>query len=210
MLRSLLQSIAFNVHYDSALWLWSSTLWLLYNQVKQKTINASEQPATVCVTDIDECQDDSVCIHGHCQNTEGSFICNCEPGFILSSTGEQCNGTRVHVCVIFYHVFILRASGIDSVCNVEIFWCLQMWTSVWSYIRPVMVWGSASISWDLTSAAAHRDIDKLTAPAAKVRINHTNPHIQMMCTRIVYYLTTLTVCTIYTIYKMHFVNILCV
>ncbi len=148
--------------------------------------------------------------NGHCQNTEGSFICNCEPGFILSSTGEQCNGTRVHVCVIFYHVFILRASGIDSVCNVEIFWCLQMWTSVWSYLRPVMVWGSASISWDLTSAAAHRDIDKLTAPAAKVRINHTNPHIQMMCSRIVYYLTTLTVCTIYTVYKMHFVNILCV
>uniref|UniRef100_A0A673KU64 Latent-transforming growth factor beta-binding protein 2 n=1 Tax=Sinocyclocheilus rhinocerous TaxID=307959 RepID=A0A673KU64_9TELE len=45
----------------------------------------------VCVTDIDECQDDSVCIQGHCQNTEGSFICNCEPGFILSSTGDQCN-----------------------------------------------------------------------------------------------------------------------
>uniref|UniRef100_A0A672K2R7 Latent-transforming growth factor beta-binding protein 1 n=1 Tax=Sinocyclocheilus grahami TaxID=75366 RepID=A0A672K2R7_SINGR len=45
----------------------------------------------VCVTDIDECQDDSVCIQGHCQNTEGLFICNCEPGFILSSTGDQCN-----------------------------------------------------------------------------------------------------------------------
>lgn len=75
----------------------------------------------MCVSDIDECQDDSVCIQGHCQNTEGSFICNCEPGFILSSTGDQCNGTRVHVCVICNRVIILKASGIDSVCNVEIF-----------------------------------------------------------------------------------------
>uniref|UniRef100_A0A8C1CRA8 Latent-transforming growth factor beta-binding protein 1 n=1 Tax=Cyprinus carpio carpio TaxID=630221 RepID=A0A8C1CRA8_CYPCA len=71
--------------------------------------------------DIDECQDDSVCIQGHCQNTEGSFICNCEPGFILSSTGDQCNGTRVHVCVICNRVIILKASGIDSVCN-----CLEL------------------------------------------------------------------------------------
>uniref|UniRef100_A0A3Q1FKG5 Latent transforming growth factor beta binding protein 1 n=1 Tax=Acanthochromis polyacanthus TaxID=80966 RepID=A0A3Q1FKG5_9TELE len=42
-------------------------------------------------SDIDECQDQQVCTRGHCQNTEGSFICHCGPGFRASSTGDECD-----------------------------------------------------------------------------------------------------------------------
>uniref|UniRef100_A0A668APB5 Latent-transforming growth factor beta-binding protein 1 n=1 Tax=Myripristis murdjan TaxID=586833 RepID=A0A668APB5_9TELE len=45
----------------------------------------------VCgVSDIDECEDELLCTRGHCQNTEGSFICACEPGFRASAAGDQC------------------------------------------------------------------------------------------------------------------------
>uniref|UniRef100_A0A8D3B4I7 Latent-transforming growth factor beta-binding protein 1 n=1 Tax=Scophthalmus maximus TaxID=52904 RepID=A0A8D3B4I7_SCOMX len=46
----------------------------------------------VCVvSDIDECQDERVCTRGHCLNTEGSFICECGPGFRGSATGHECD-----------------------------------------------------------------------------------------------------------------------
>ncbi|KAM4600055.1 latent-transforming growth factor beta-binding protein 1 isoform 3-T3 [Fundulus diaphanus] len=41
--------------------------------------------------DKDECHDERVCIRGHCLNTEGSFVCQCGPGFRVSSTGDQCD-----------------------------------------------------------------------------------------------------------------------
>uniref|UniRef100_G3NCA3 Latent transforming growth factor beta binding protein 1 n=1 Tax=Gasterosteus aculeatus aculeatus TaxID=481459 RepID=G3NCA3_GASAC len=40
---------------------------------------------------IDECQDQRVCTRGHCQNTEGSFICHCAPGFRVSRAGDHCD-----------------------------------------------------------------------------------------------------------------------
>uniref|UniRef100_A0A8D3CN80 Latent-transforming growth factor beta-binding protein 4 n=1 Tax=Scophthalmus maximus TaxID=52904 RepID=A0A8D3CN80_SCOMX len=44
-----------------------------------------------CNGDIDECQDERVCTRGHCLNTEGSFICECGPGFRGSATGHECD-----------------------------------------------------------------------------------------------------------------------
>lgn len=86
--------------------------WLLVYRCficyKQKQIKCKW--ATLCVTDIDECQDDNVCTQGHCQNTEGSFICNCEAGFILSSAGDQCNGTKVcdmYSCVCYGRLWLI-------------------------------------------------------------------------------------------------------
>jgi len=90
----------------------------------------------------------------------------------------QETNVTVRKCVICIHVFMSWVSGIDCICDGEICGCLQMWMSVWSYLRPVMVWGSVSISWVLTSAIARRDIDKSTAPAATVRqsIKQTHTH----------------------------------
>lgn len=75
-------------------------------KAKQRSRKTAEQTSCVCFTDIDECQDDSVCTQGHCQNTEGSFFCNCEPGFVLSSTEDQCDGTTVHVCLWFIQLLL--------------------------------------------------------------------------------------------------------
>uniref|UniRef100_A0A8C8F2D9 Latent-transforming growth factor beta-binding protein 1 n=1 Tax=Oncorhynchus tshawytscha TaxID=74940 RepID=A0A8C8F2D9_ONCTS len=47
--------------------------------------------AVCCAPDVDECQDEQVCTRGHCQNTVGSYLCNCGPGFRASPAGDQCD-----------------------------------------------------------------------------------------------------------------------
>ena len=43
--------------------------------------------------DVDECMEDSDrCVH-NCQNTEGSYTCNCSEGFLLGNDGYSCIGT---------------------------------------------------------------------------------------------------------------------
>ena len=45
-----------------------------------------------CPLDVDECMEDSDrCAH-NCQNTEGSYICNCSEGFHLDNDGYSCIG----------------------------------------------------------------------------------------------------------------------
>ncbi|XP_053387592.1 fibrillin-2-like [Mercenaria mercenaria] len=40
--------------------------------------------------DINECHDESSCVKGECINTEGSFLCQCEPGYkIVSKAGHS-------------------------------------------------------------------------------------------------------------------------
>uniref|UniRef100_A0A3P8WHA4 Latent transforming growth factor beta binding protein 1 n=1 Tax=Cynoglossus semilaevis TaxID=244447 RepID=A0A3P8WHA4_CYNSE len=60
------------------------------------------------VKDIDECQDQRLCTRGHCLNTEGSFICECGPGFRESATGEQCDGRMLH------HFDFLKRKYVDE------------------------------------------------------------------------------------------------
>nr|XP_033957003.1 latent-transforming growth factor beta-binding protein 1 [Pseudochaenichthys georgianus] len=45
----------------------------------------------LCSPDLDECQDQRTCTRGHCQNTEGSFLCHCGPGFRGSLAGDDCD-----------------------------------------------------------------------------------------------------------------------
>ncbi|AWP14468.1 putative latent-transforming growth factor beta-binding protein 1 [Scophthalmus maximus] len=73
------------------------TVCTLY-YVKDSYLNGFEKKclalrvSMVCVvSDIDECQDERVCTRGHCLNTEGSFICECGPGFRGSATGHECD-----------------------------------------------------------------------------------------------------------------------
>ena len=41
--------------------------------------------------DINECAGDHGCLH-LCNNTNGSFHCYCDPGFMLDSDGTTCEG----------------------------------------------------------------------------------------------------------------------
>lgn len=48
---------------------------------------------SVCLpTDINECQDSRLCANGHCINTDGSFHCQCYPGFQPTQEGSHCEG----------------------------------------------------------------------------------------------------------------------
>ena len=48
--------------------------------------------------DIDECTGSNNC-HQVCINTEGSFTCGCEAGYVLDSEGATCSGIRI-LCYI--------------------------------------------------------------------------------------------------------------
>ena len=41
--------------------------------------------------DIDECNGDHECDH-NCTNIEGSYLCSCDPGFILQPDNRTCQG----------------------------------------------------------------------------------------------------------------------
>ena len=45
---------------------------------------------TICV-DVNECAGDHGC-HHLCNNTDGSFHCYCNPGYMLNSNGINCTG----------------------------------------------------------------------------------------------------------------------
>ena len=49
--------------------------------------------AYVCMyhLDINECAGDHGC-HHLCNNTDGSFHCYCDPGYMLHSNGTTCTG----------------------------------------------------------------------------------------------------------------------
>ena len=42
--------------------------------------------------DIDECSEDTDNCNQTCTNTEGSFTCGCDDGYILDSDETTCNG----------------------------------------------------------------------------------------------------------------------
>ena len=43
------------------------------------------------IVDINECAGDHGC-HHLCNNTDGSFHCYCNPGYMLDSNGTTCTG----------------------------------------------------------------------------------------------------------------------
>jgi hypothetical protein len=45
----------------------------------------------VTCIDIDECDEDlDVCLNGHCENRDGSYVCHCHQGYQLSENNKTC------------------------------------------------------------------------------------------------------------------------
>lgn len=44
--------------------------------------------------DVNECDDlngpAALCVHGHCENTEGSYRCHCLPGYVAEAGPPHC------------------------------------------------------------------------------------------------------------------------
>lgn len=45
--------------------------------------------------DIDECQESTSGCTQRCDNTEGSFVCSCVPGFTLNTDNKTCSPTGI-------------------------------------------------------------------------------------------------------------------
>jgi len=54
-----------------------------------------------CISDIDECVENAC--DQKCNNTNGSFICLCNNGYVLDDNGRSCNG--MYTCVDNYQLF---------------------------------------------------------------------------------------------------------
>ena len=61
------------------------------NIMRCQFIHAYTTDLHVFPTDIDECSGINDC-QQLCQNTDGSYICSCLTGFVLSPNGMECNG----------------------------------------------------------------------------------------------------------------------
>lgn len=50
------------------------------------------------VLDVDECESSGICgAMSKCVNTEGSYRCECLPGFRAAGPGRQCRGQRYDI-----------------------------------------------------------------------------------------------------------------
>ena len=50
--------------------------------------------------DVNECNlNPNICMHGECENTKGSFICHCQPGYSVKKGTPGCTGERVNMSV---------------------------------------------------------------------------------------------------------------
>lgn len=71
----------------------------VYSQVKElQYLNSATHYSHVLLlsADVNECWNQTVCGHGRCVNTEGSYRCNCFQGFKLSPD-SICKGSSQSV-----------------------------------------------------------------------------------------------------------------
>ena len=59
-------------------------------------------------SDIDECKGNHSChVNANCTNTNGSYLCECKPGF--NGNGQSCTGEFNHFIIIL-RIFVLECN----------------------------------------------------------------------------------------------------
>ena len=52
--------------------------------------------------DIDECRESSdFCKNGACRNLAGTYICDCDSGYVRSADGKECEGKQKYSVIFF-------------------------------------------------------------------------------------------------------------
>ena len=52
--------------------------------------------------DINECRESSdLCKNGVCRNLAGTYICDCDSGYVRSADGKECEGKQKHSVIFF-------------------------------------------------------------------------------------------------------------
>jgi len=113
-------------------------------------------------TDIDECQDRSLCVNGRCRNTEGSFRCVCSQGYVLSATGDQCEGKLVDLSywfIFFRKILSISAIGMNSfVIGTEKCCFFSSWYFTVNYLTVLIC--TATYLWFLRNGLCHLSTHK--------------------------------------------------
>ena len=73
--------------------------------------------------DVDECGDDTDGCSQTCTNTEGSFTCGCNDGYVLNVDGTTCDG--MYMLHVYYYVkcnvLLIVHKGSNSISSLQSF-----------------------------------------------------------------------------------------
>lgn len=79
----------------------------------------SRNPQTNRCDDKNECEDENICQDGRCINTDGSYYCLCNPGFIQSQDKKYCIGISLNyvrnLCIYTPDWYYLQTEDRDYV-----------------------------------------------------------------------------------------------
>ena len=51
----------------------------------------------IYILDVNECATNNGGCSQICTNTDGSFVCSCNPGYTLAADGVTCNGMAIYI-----------------------------------------------------------------------------------------------------------------
>ena len=111
--------LSWNIHNEIYVWnIWfvkhTKLCFIIYNYQSNYT---SDSPPifkviiikNICVfSDIDECKGNHSChVNATCTNTNGSYVCECRPGF--NGNGQNCKG-EFNLFAVIFRIFLLESN----------------------------------------------------------------------------------------------------
>lgn len=95
--------------YITGIWISDHWLWTKIFVGSRSKTTIWWMKSDICLTDVDECTEPSLCMQGVCVNTVGSFTCTqCDVGYTLSDDRQRCEGESRSSHLTFKPTFVLR------------------------------------------------------------------------------------------------------